>query len=252
MPVFRTYLDKKALTYAAAEYISRLMIERVHRKGCFNLALAGGATPRDVYRLMAQPGRILPEIWKQVQIFWGDERCVPPDDPDSNYRMVRETLLNHVQVPVSNIHPIICHAEPSQAAREYETLLREHFKSLDKHTEPAKTFDLALLGMGPDGHTASLFPGSASLQESRRWVLAEEHNIPPPPLGPRVTLTLPALNLSHNILILVAGEDKISALEQVLCRSPHEQDLLPVHQIKPLRGTLTWMIAHERHTSHNK
>jgi 6-phosphogluconolactonase len=252
MPIFRTYLDKKALALAAAEFISRMMLERISRKGCFSIALAGGSTPRDVYRLMAQAGRIMPETWERVHFFWGDERCVPPDDPVSNNRMVRETLLNHVPVPERNIHPITCHKDPVQSAREYEILLRDLFKSPDMHPEPVNSFDLTLLGMGPDGHTASIFPGSVSLRESHRWVLAEDHNSPPPPLVPRVTLTLPVLNLSRDILILVAGEEKSTALKQVLSCSPDEQELLPVQRIKPIRGKLTWMVVQSSLPQNNK
>ena len=149
--------------------------------------------------------------WPRVHVFWGDERCVPPDEPESNYRMAREALLDHVPLPPTNIHRIRGEDEPSEAAAAYEELLGDFFERGE--TEAMTSFDLVLLGMGADGHTASLFPGSAAAQEARRWVVATPG---PQPDSWRVSLTPVLLNAAEDVTFLVSGADKAERLKDVL------------------------------------
>lgn len=194
----------------------------------FRLALAGGTTPRRLYELLAGP-EFAPRIpWAQVHFFWGDERFLPYDHPDSNYRMVWESLLKHSPVPRQNVHPVPTQTSPEGAAQSYEQTLRAQFGQ--RRGVPA--FDLILLGLGDDGHVASLFPGAPALEEKERLVVAHS-----PAGGPvRVTLTLPVLNQARRLFLLVAGSKKASALRAGLeGRGP-----LPVQRVAAPGGELVW------------
>ena len=197
----------------------------------FSVALSGGNTPRLLYEKLATSSLASSLDWKLVHLFWGDDRCVPPDDPESNYTMVSDTLLNHVPIPVENIHRI--HGEPSpvQAANRYDTELRAFFGE-------TPSFDLVLLGLGEDGHTASLFPGSPALSETKRWAVEVEHTTPPPPLVWRVTLSLPVLNAAQQVVFLVSGVGKARILSQVLKGGT----FLPAELIQPAIGELVWLV----------
>ena len=201
---------------------------RTHR---FAVALAGGSTPRGMYSLLV--GARLD--WEQVHFFWGDERCVPPDDPDSDFRMANETLLSHIPVPAGNIHRILGEHPAEEAAWEYEHELTAFFD------EGIPCFDLVLLGLGNDGHTASLFPGAPALHETTRRAVAVSHDSPPPPLVDRVTLTPPVFKAAAEVLFLVAGAEKAERLEQVL-HGPYLPDLLPAQLIRPVNGRLRWLV----------
>jgi 6-phosphogluconolactonase len=166
-----------------------------------------------------------------VHFFWGDERCVPPNHADSNYRMVAESLLNHVPALAENIHRVQGELAPSQAAEHYEAELRAFFGET-----PA--FDLILLGLGEDGHTASLFPGSPALAESVRWVVAAQHTSPPLPLVSRVTLTFSVFNAARQVLFLVSGAGKAPRLAEIRRGVPD----LPAARIRPASGDLLWLI----------
>jgi 6-phosphogluconolactonase len=223
------------LFQAAAEEVIRAATSAIAQRGRFTIALAGGSTPRNLYTLIAaNASASLP--WDQMFFFWGDERHVPPDDPESNYRMVKETLLSKVPVPAANIFRIPSENPDATAdAAAYEQTLRKFF-SLAPGEFPR--FDLILLGMGPDGHTASLFPETAALQEKSRLVMANwveklEAN--------RITFTLPVLNAAGCVAFLVSGTDKAAALHEVLeGNGPAEK--YPSKLVRPTDGKLIWFV----------
>jgi 6-phosphogluconolactonase len=188
-----------------------------------------------VYELLATPPFASQIEWARVHVFWGDERCVPPDDLESNYRMARESLLDHVPLPPANVHRIRGEAEPEQAAVTYERLLRSFFGT--EEIAPQRSFDLVLLGMGADGHTASLFPGRAAAREARRWVMTSPG---PQPENWRVTLTPVLLNAADEVVFLVTGANKAERLKQVF--EERLPDPLPAQLIRPEHGTLHWII----------
>jgi 6-phosphogluconolactonase len=199
--------------------------------GTFRLGLAGGTTPASVYGKLAVLGGDV--AWDRVQMTFGDERCVPPDDVDSNYRMARESFLEKVNVPEQNVHRIRGEAAPEIAAREYETMLRS---MAAQRGEQRYRHDLLLLGIGPDGHTASLFPGSPALRESERDVVAAIGPKPPPQ---RVTMTLPLINAARHICFLVKDPAKQPVIDEI-----HRGDRnLPAAHVQPANGDLTWLIA---------
>jgi 6-phosphogluconolactonase len=218
---------------AAAEFV-RQANERSATAGRFVVALSGGSTPRALYSLLAGDEFQSQVPWHRVHFFWGDERCVPPEHPDSNYRMAFETLLSKAPVPEKNIHRIEGEEKPEIAAAKYEKAIRDFFQLADSELP---RFDLILLGLGDDGHTASLFPGSEALQETSRLAVAtyveklKSH---------RVTLTLPVLNHAANIFFLVAGENKTGILKDVLQRESSKN--LPARQIDPPNGRLVWFV----------
>ncbi len=196
------FADLESLSAAAAEAIAETASRAAAERGRFSLALSGGGTPRRTYERLAA----LRMPWESTHIFWGDERCVPRENPASNYRMARETLLSRAAIPAANIHPMPCDPASAEAgARSYEAELRSFFGA-----EPA--FDLILLGLGPDGHTASLFPGEPTLHESKRWVLSTPGRAANPPV-PRLTLTYPAISASRGVLLLAAGAGKKALVE---------------------------------------
>lgn len=206
-PDVRVCADLGDLSRRAAEAMAGTIDEAVRTRGTCSIALSGGSTPRALYSLLASRfrGRI---PWAKVQVFWGDERYVPPEDPRSNYRMARETLLDRVPCPPANLHPMPTHFPSADvAARDYERTLRTHFH------KAWPEFDVLLLGIGDDGHTASLFPGSPALAERTRWVVAAQAPVEP---HVRLTLTLPALTRAAAIHVLVAGATKAEALRHVL------------------------------------
>ena len=198
-------------------------------RGRFTLALAGGSTPRAAYDRLATHHRRLD--WHHTHVFWGDERCVPPDDPRSNYRMAKEALLDRVPIPKAQIHRIRGEAEPAQAAAEYQ-------RELGGVGAEAPALDLVLLGLGEDGHTASLFPGQPAVRETTHWALAV-----PDPEGKlwRVTLTPPVLNAARHVTFLVSGASKAARLRQVI-EGPFTPALLPAQAVRPAHGQLTWMV----------
>ena len=206
-PDLRVCADLADLSRRAAEAAVGPINDAVRTSGKCSIVLSGGSTPRTLYGLLASQFRAqIP--WANVQIFWGDERYVPPEDPRSNYRMAKETLLDHVPCPPANIHPMPTHFPNADvAARDYELTLRNHF------VDEWPRFDLVLLGIGDDGHTASLFPGSLALAERTRWVVAAQAPVDP---QVRLTLTLPALTRAAAVYVLVAGATKAEALRHVL------------------------------------
>jgi 6-phosphogluconolactonase len=237
-----TYLsDATALAEAAARQFADYAREALARQGRFTVALAGGSTPAGLYRLLtAEPWRNR-IAWDRTFIFFGDERCVPPDSPDSNYRMARETLLDHAPIPAANIFPMRCDSaeEAAQGAEDYSRLLHTRF---DLPPGALPHFDLILLGMGDDGHTASLFPGMPGLNEAECLVIAADVPGYVRPQVARLTLTLPVLNAAAHVMFLVAGEKKRPALNAVLTNA-EPADPLPARRVRPTDGTLTWFVA---------
>jgi 6-phosphogluconolactonase len=198
----------------------------------FSVSLAGGNTPRLVYELLATE-RFKDRVeWSQVHLFFGDERCVPADHPDSNYALVYATLISKVPIPTNNVHRIVGEGNPNESARLYENELRIFFAG---STWPR--FDLVLLGMGEDGHTASLFPNSEALQEMSRWVVATRN---PQSGQDRITLSLTVFNQARRVMFLVTGTKKAQRLKEVL-RPQAGAAQLPAQAIAPVAGKLEWL-----------
>lgn len=236
-PVVRTFPDAEAVSRAAAEEFVRCAAEATRARGRFVVALSGGSTPRRLYQLLAGPPYRGQVEWARVQVFWGDERSVPPDDKDSNYRMAREALLGPLGLLPGHVHRMEAErADRDTAAREYQDEIARAF-GVDAHGEPP-AFDLVLLGMGPDGHTASLFPHTAALGETKRWVVV---NPVPQHQTERMTLTYPVLNRAREVLFLVAGPDKAEPLAEVLQGTPDPQRL-PSQRVRPADGQLVFFV----------
>jgi 6-phosphogluconolactonase len=229
------YADLESLSHGAAGIFVQQARQAIQARGRFSVALSGGHTPQRTYELLAeQPFRDRVD-WEHVHVFWGDERCVPPDDTRSNERMTRQAWLDHVSIPAAQIHPIRCAHSPGQAARQYEALLREFFG------DQPPSFDLIFLGLGEDGHTASLFPETPVLHEQERWIsgvyVAEQDLY-------RVTLTAPIINHAAVVAFLVAGTAKAGVLRAVL-EGPSDPHRLPAQLIQPTEGELHWLVDQE-------
>jgi 6-phosphogluconolactonase len=231
----RTLTTPQELFAAAAEEIVHAANDAVAERGRFTIALSGGSTPKNLFNLLATNARnVLP--WDRMFFFFGDERHVPPTDADSNYRMADESLLSKVPVPPGNVFRIAAeNPDAAGAAEAYEKTLQKFF-ALQPGQFPV--FDLILLGMGPDGHTASLFPGTAGLQEKSRLVIA---NWVEKFKTSRISFTLPVLNAARCVTFLVSGTDKAPALHAVLdSDAPGEQ--YPSKLVRPTDGKLIWLI----------
>ena len=228
--------DSEDLAHRAARWIADIAGRSTGRCA---VSLSGGSTPRRLYQLLAQPPLREAMPWDRIHWFWGDERFVPPDHPDSNYRMVREALLSRAPVPVANIHPVPTSGDPAAAAHDYERTLKA-FYGAETIDSARPLFDIELLGLGLDGHTASLIPGTKVLDERQRWVAevigarAED----------RITLTYPALESSRHTAFLVAGADKREALARV--RAADRE--LPAARLVPV-GELVWFVDKEAHSA---
>lgn len=210
-------------------------------RGRFAVALSGGSTPEPLFERLAEPEIRDAVPWEATRVFWADERCVPPDHEDSNYRLARKTLLDTVGIPPDRIHRIEAEApDPDEAAERYERQLHE---TLSVTPRSLPHLDLVLLGLGADGHTASLFPESAAVGETDRLVIAVRASEPSmqPPIVERITLTPPALNAAWDALFLVAGEAKAPAVAATLegPRAPREW---PAQLVEPVEGTVTWLL----------
>lgn len=228
-PEIRVLGTPPELFHAAAdEFIN----QAVAKKGKFSVALSGGSTPKSLYSLLAGEKRSSVP-WDKTYFFFGDERHVPPDHPDSNYRMANEAMFSKVPVRPENIFRIHAEDDAEQAARDYERTLQTFF-SLKPNESPR--FDLIFLGMGPDGHTASLFPGTAALNETRRLVVAnwvEKFETD------RITMTFPVLNHAACVIFLTSGADKASMVHEVL---ENAKAGLPCQKVRPINGRLIWMV----------
>lgn len=227
----KVYRDAASLARAGAEQFVALVANAISVRDRFSVALSGGSTPKAMFMLLAGDEFARRVEWSKVHLFWGDERCVPPDHADSNYRMTQETLLSHVPIPESNVYRIRGEIEPAQAAKEYEQVLHTFFGSKDN-------FDLIFLGMGDDGHTASLFPDTAAIHERQHWVIA--HYVEKVSMW-RVTFTSVIINAARNVTFLVSGSGKAERLNEVL-NGPYQPDRLPSQIIKPDTGQLLWLL----------
>jgi 6-phosphogluconolactonase len=231
------FADAEAVSRAAANEFVRCAREAVAARGRFTVALSGGSTPKRMYQLLAEPSFRDQVDWGKVEIFWGDERSVPPDHNDSNYHMAAEAMLRCLPVPAAQVHRMEAErTDRDAAARQYEAALARVFEAAPGGEPPA--FDLILLGMGPDGHTASLFPHTTALRETARWVAV---NYVPKFATDRMTFTAPVLNLAREILFLIAGTDKAEPLHEVL-EGPPNCDLYPSQLVRPTAGRLVFFV----------
>jgi 6-phosphogluconolactonase len=263
--MIQSFPTPDALADAVARHIAACAKEAISARGRFIVALSGGSTPGAAYsrlatrdsRLRTDDRRLTTDDWHLTHIFWGDERCVPPDDPRSNYRMAKETLLDRVPIPAEQIHRIRGEEEPQKAAADYERELRRVLECHPERSEGAGTsravepsgsgslaslgmtsIDLVLLGLGEDGHTASLFPCQPSVHETERWAVAV---LAPDRKLWRVTLTPAILNQASNVTFVVSGANKAQTLQRVL-EQPSDPDTLPAQAIRPIHGRVTWMV----------
>lgn len=236
----KTFSTSRVLVREAAESILQLIQSGLKTKKTVSIALSGGSTPAELYWHMGEKKFAERFPWKETHFFWGDERWAPPDDARSNYRMAKDALLSRVPIPESNIHAVnTCLANPAAAAKAYEEDLRAHFG------KGVPRFDLVLLGLGLDGHVASLFPGNPVLAEKKRLAAAlGDENAP----EPRISLTFPVINNAHAVFILVAGTNKREIVSRVFRRKPlaeivgrKKTQLLPAQMVKP-KGRLVWFL----------
>jgi 6-phosphogluconolactonase len=236
----QVYPDAAALAKAAAVDLLRRAQQSVAERGHFTLALAGGSTPRKLYSLLASDADFRDFPWDKTHLFFGDERHVPPSHVDSNYLMVSGTLLASGRVPAANVHRVRAELpDADRAAADYDAELHTFFTPAMRFNGFPR-FDVILLGMGPDGHTASLFPDSKALREKERWVVAnwvEKFN------AARITFTFPVLDAARAVLLLVAGADKADMLHEVLV-TKRSTAVYPVQQVQPLDGAKVWLLDH--------
>jgi 6-phosphogluconolactonase len=234
---FQVSNDSNALAHAGARFFTEKIRTAVAARGRASIAISGGSTPKTAFALMAdaaQPYRAaLP--WDRIEFFWVDERSVPPESSDSNYRMTCEALLNHVPVAPSQIFRMEGELEPEVAASRYESLLRNHFRLEGAQSPP---FDLVALGMGDDGHTASIFPNTEAIHAIGRICVA---NYVPQKESWRLTLTWPVINQARKVFFLIGGADKAAVLKRVLGEE-YNPELLPSQLIRPQSGKLTMIV----------
>jgi 6-phosphogluconolactonase len=260
----RVFLDPEVVAVAAADLFVSFAAEAVRERGSFGVALSGGSTPASLFRELRSPGRVAALDWSAVHLFWGDERCVPPDHPESNFGMAKRELLAHVPVPPDQVHRIRGEDEPWKAARAYEEDLRSFVGGRERGRGG---LDLVFLGIGADGHTASLFPGTPALEAggvrvagrrrregsrgrelregegkpepSERWVLETRG---PRPGSWRVTLTLPAINGAEVVAFLATGAGKAGILQRVFTGGGGGEPLYPAQRVRPRSGRLLWLV----------
>jgi 6-phosphogluconolactonase len=218
-----------ALAHRVAEWMTQAALGA---QGPFRVSLSGGSTPKALYALLASSEFMARFPWPRVLWFWGDERFVPYDHPESNYRMTREAMLSKAPVPPENIFPIPTDGDPDDAARRYERTLQEAYGA--STLDPQRPlFDITLLGLGPDGHTASLLPGEPVLNERKRWVAAVSHGRP----EVRITLTYPPIDSSRQVAFLVAGQEKAAIFSKIRAGNSD----LPAARVHPV-GELIWFV----------
>ncbi len=228
------YNDTNTLSHAAAQYIVRIAQKSIAKQGHFTIALSGGSTPKKLYGMLAEEPYRSQIDWANVDIFWSDERNVPPDDPESNYLMAQQVLLNKIPIPASQVHRMPAEQEDRDAASLAYTIEMKNTFS----TDDIPVFNLIQLGMGPEGHTASLFPHQPSLHEQQRLIMPVSVPKPPPP---RLTFTPRLLNGAEHILFLVTGAEKADAVQAVL-EGDYQPDEYPTQIVQPTKGEVTWML----------
>ena len=236
-PEIRIAGDRAELTRMTAGLLLDLSKAAVKAEKRCTIALSGGSTPKDVYAMLADDAKLRAEFpWNDTYFFWGDERHVPPDHPESNYRMTNEAMLSKAPLPPANVHRVKAeNPDAAAAARDYEREVRKFFQ-LPAGKFPR--FDIVLMGMGPEGHTASLFPGTKALGEEKKLVVS---NWVGKLYTDRITMTAPVFDNARNVVFLVAGDDKAVALKAVL-EGKDEPDQLPAQLIRPRKGKLIWLL----------
>ncbi|MEO7982752.1 MAG: 6-phosphogluconolactonase [Bacteroidota bacterium] len=234
-PRVTVWKNAEALSVAAAHFFVANCHRCIAKKGRFVVALSGGNTPKMFFQLLASVAFSRNISWKNVFLFWSDERFVPHTDPESNYRMAKENLLTHIQIPAENIFPVPVNTGPKEDATEYEAVIRKFFN----HKKPV--FDWLLLGLGDDGHTASLFPQTAILREKKRWIkevwVESKQNW-------RISFTLSLINKAAQVVFIVAGKEKAPVVATILQRKK-TRPLLPAQLVAPSKGTICWMLDEE-------
>ncbi len=229
------YDTPHTLVEAVAVQVQQLLSRAVAGRGAASLAFSGGSTPRHIYELLATDRFRAKIDWNRVHCFLGDERCVPPFHPESNFRMISDALLNKITIPDKNVHRVKTELPPEEAAEAYEKEIRNLFQL---KTGEFPEFDVLLLGMGEDGHTASLFPGTTAVNETEKLATAVQG---PTVKIPRVSLTFPTINHAAEIIFIVSGKGKAAILQQVLNGTVMNY---PAQMVNPLKGRLTWMVDH--------
>ena len=228
------YADTETLSQDAAQYIVRIAQESIAAHRRFSIALSGGSTPKKLYGMLAEEPYRSQIDWAHVDIFWSDERCVPPDDAESNYHMAQEVLLSKIPIPANQVHRMPADQTDRDAASyAYTVEMQQVFGS-----DSVPSFDLIQLGMGPEGHTCSLFPHQASLHEQQRLVMPVVVPKPPPP---RLTFTPRLMNAASHVLFLVTGAEKQDAVKAVL-EGEYKPDEYPAQIVRPSKGEVTWML----------
>lgn len=235
MTVIKVFPDVESQTQAAIDLFCRFAMEAIADNGRFSAALSGGSTPKRLYGGLSQAEWQHRLDWDRIHLFFGDERHVRADHPESNFKMVNDVLFSQVSIPATNVFRVKTEFDPRLSAFNYEDELRAFFD------EAWPRFDLVLLGMGEDGHTASLFPGTAALNEAQRWFVA---NYVPQLEAWRLTLSINALNAAKNIVVLVSGQSKAEMIREVLGQSGSKNQK-PIEMITPVYGEMTWLLDHE-------
>jgi 6-phosphogluconolactonase len=228
--------DAEALALRAADLFALAAQEAAAARGRFAVALSGGETPRALYRMIARQQFSQKIPWRRVQLYWGDERCVPPEDAASNYGMARDAFIRHVPIAAENVHRVLGEQPPAQAALAYEKELRA-LAALERPTSELPVFDLILLGLGGDGHTASLFPHSDSLEVEERFAVATEA----PDGSSRITVTYPVINAARRVWFLVSGAQKAGMVAEVI-EGLMMPAAVPAQGVRPVHGQLTWLL----------
>ena len=229
--IIKIFNSPEEFQKGCTNYIVNIILECINSYGRCTIALSGGSTPKSIYKLLGSVEYLSRIPWENIYLFWGDERCVPPFDPDNNFKMVDETLTSKVPIPSQNIFRIHSEETPLEAANDYENTLRSFFSN---NTFPS--FDIMLLGLGEEGHTASLFPGSTAMDENQRWVVStyvEKLK------AYRITLTFPVINSAKHIIFLVAGSNKAEILKNIFA---DDQNNIPAKKVRPNNGKLTWLL----------
>jgi len=229
------FSDSEELASAAADWFKETSNHSIAAKGHFSVSLAGGQTPKKLYQFLTTDSYSSRINWKQIHLFWGDERYVPPESIDSNFRMVKESMLDYISIPSQNIHCYNTKLSPHACAMDYEKDIRKHF-NLEEEQFPR--FDCILLGLGADGHTASLFPASQALNEEKRLIIetyVEKLR------SYRLTFSLPVINNADSVVFLVSGKEKSEILFEILSDKLKNVNL-PATMVHPTNGTLNWLI----------
>jgi 6-phosphogluconolactonase len=232
--------DPAALAERAADLFALAAQEAAAARGTFTVALSGGHAPRPFFALLARQQFAQKIPWRRVHLYWGDERCVPPDHKDSNYGMAYEAFIRHVPIPADNVRRMRGEGEPDEAARAYERLLSQPPALAASSQADLPVLDFVLLGLGPDGHTASLFPHSPALDEEERLVVVNEGQ----GTGKRLTVTYPVLNAARRVVFVVTGAAKAGMVAEVIegLRAP---EAIPAQGVAPVHGTVTWLLDEE-------